>query len=213
MNFTICTRYATMRSLLRFSRLTRSVIWRPAPLLTVLAFACGEGSTEPTIPFPMPDLTGAWHVVFTAPGRALQDGMSGVEASNAAFQGEAEVSIVQSEGHVSGGYVVDGEVTITDGLGVTTVLAINSAAGQLLNGRLNWDIKEVCGSTRAWCMSGELLGEGGGTPGAIRATVSQVRVRSPTQIDVGEFRFCLVGLVDSTGMYQFNGVGTASRVK
>jgi hypothetical protein len=201
-----------MRSLPPFSSRIRRIASSPAPLLTVLALACGDGSTEPRIPFPMPDLTGTWNVVFTAPGAALPDGMSSVEASNTAFTGEAEISIIQLEGNVSGEYVVDGEVTVADGHGVATTLPISAAVGKLLNGRLSWDINETCGTTQAWCMSGDLFSENGTTPGAIRATVSQIHVKSPTQIDVGVFRFYLVGLVDSASTHQFIGVGTASRV-
>ena len=190
----------------------RSAKFGSTTLLASTALACG-GATEPKIPFPMPDLTGTWAISFSAPGVALGDGTINDEVISTTFNGVAEVRIVQLDGLVSGDYVVEGEVLVTDRNNATTSLPIVTTAGQVLNGRVSWDMAEACGATRMWCLYGDLLGRDENTLGAVRGSVSQVRVEYPTQFDVGSFRFSVDSLLGNTPAYQFDGVGTATRVR
>ena len=187
-------------------------LFRLIVLLTFVTVGCSGSTTDPEIPFPIPDLTGTWSVAIFAPGGVFGEGVSSGAAANATFTGSAELRLLQVDGQVGGDYEVEGEVVLIDQNSNATVLPTVVTAGLMLNCEIKWDIGEKCGATREWCLSGQLLAFGGSVMGAIRATVDQLHVESPTQFELDAFKFYVDGLVDSTTTFQFEGMGKASRV-
>ena len=86
---------AIMHSLQANKCLAMVVVRRSTPWLVLAALACGDGSTDPKIPFPMPDVTGTWRVDLSAAGVLTVDGNSNDSTYGATFTGVAELRLLQ----------------------------------------------------------------------------------------------------------------------